>query len=256
MEESANKLALIRPELLGGLDRVGAFFTLKNEDRVMDKGDIPGLNLGLNTGASKRVVHEHRTRLLSELGIAPDRIAYADQVHGSRVRFVTEGGTYPETDALVTQIPELALAIQVADCAAVLLADPKARVIGAVHAGWRGAAGDIVPGAINMMQSLGADPGEVRAFISPCISLKNFEVGQDVAEHFPDEFVDYRHYEKPHVNLKGFLKRQMVEAGLEGNHIEIHEGCTVDAEDAYYSYRREGDRSGRMLGIVKLELNS
>ncbi len=229
-----------------------AFFTLKNEEKMVGKGFIPGLNLGFNTGGSAPVVAENRSRLLSQEGIAPDWIAYADQVHGTRVRAVTEGGTYGETDGLVTQIPDLALAIQVADCAAVLMADPAARVIGAVHAGWRGAAGDILPKAIDLMKELGASTGNMRAFISPCISFKNFEVGPEVAELFPEDFVDYSRYEKPHIDLKGFLEQQLAGAGVERDHIEVHEGCTVEQGDKYYSYRREKERSGRMLGVIRM----
>ncbi|HET6527750.1 MAG TPA: peptidoglycan editing factor PgeF, partial [Balneolaceae bacterium] len=173
-------------------------------------------------------------------------------VHSNRVQVVSQGGIYASTDGLITRIPGLMLAIQVADCAAVLLWDSSAKVIAALHAGWRGAAGDIVPKGIKMMVEQGAELENLHAFVSPCLSLKNFEVGQEVAEQFPDEQVDYKNYEKPHLNLKGFIKQQLLEHKIPKENIEIHPACTIDDADKYYSYRREGNRSGRMMALIQI----
>lgn len=251
MKKSANDVTLLVPEVFEADDRIEAYFTLKNEKKVVGKGLIPGLNLGFNTGDSATVVQENRSRLLSQLGISPDQIAYADQIHGSRVQLVTEGRTYEETDAMVTQIPGMTLVIQVADCAAILLADSQAGVVGAVHAGWRGAASKILPKTIRVMTEIGANAANLEAFASPCISQAHFEVGEQVAEKFPARFVNYDSYEKPHVDLKGFLRFQMIDAGMNEQQIEIHEGCTVAEDDKYYSYRREKDKSGRMLALIR-----
>ncbi|MDZ7680638.1 MAG: peptidoglycan editing factor PgeF [Fodinibius sp.] len=194
----------------------------------MQNSVVPGLNFGFNTAEKKELVAANRLSLLSHLRLDPGWVAYADQVHSNRVQTVAEGGTYPSTDGLVTTIPGLTLGIQVADCAAVLLADVQNGVVAALHAGWRGAVGDIVPRGIAVMTEQGAHPDNIVAFVSPCISLKNFEVGAEVAEQFPPEFVDWEQYEKPHIDLKGFLRYQMQEAGIAEQQIEISAQCTIE----------------------------
>lgn len=251
MTPSNIKLDIIRPENLEKDKEVLAAFTRKNKDLRLDNQQIPGLNLGFNTQEHEEIVEAHRRYLLDYLSISEYDIAYADQVHGNEVQVVEKSGTYAETDALVTNVPGLVLAIQVADCAAILLSDDSNKIIAAVHAGWRGAAADIVPQTIQSMLSLGAQPQYIQAFISPCLSLPNFEVGKEVARKFPEHFVDYKSYRKPHVDLKAFIAHQLKEQGITEEHIEVHEDCTVADADHYYSYRREQQQSGRMLGLIQ-----
>lgn len=252
MNTLESKPDVLQPEVFRKEKGISAWFTLKNENTYSGNRNIPGLNLGLNTEEKEEVVRENRSVLFDELDVEPEWMALANQVHGNRVQVVTRGGTYTETDGFVTQIPRLALAIQVADCAAVLLGDAHNRIVGAAHAGWRGVTGGIVPKVVKYMTAQGADPMKMRAFVSPCISAENFEVGPEVAEQFPDQFVDYSSYEKPHVNLKGFIRYQLMEKGVKPEHIEVHEGCTVSDGHSFYSYRREGKQSGRMMGIIQL----
>jgi len=253
MKSLKTDLSLLSPALLEkGEKGISAWFTLKNAEWQKADRNIQGLNLGYNTSEDRQVVAKNRLALLSQLSLDEDWVAFADQVHSTRIQIVTQGGTYPSTDGLITQIPGLALAIQVADCAAVLLWDAHNKVIGALHAGWRGAAGGIVEQGIKKMKELGADPAQMKAYVSPCISLKHFEVGQEVAVQFPDKFVNYEQYEKPHVDLKGFLRWQLEQNGLPGSHIEISRRCTIEDENHLYSYRREADQSGRMMGIIQI----
>ncbi|HKK44139.1 MAG TPA: peptidoglycan editing factor PgeF [Balneolaceae bacterium] len=252
MKESKTDFDLIKPKLLTEDTGIKAWFTLKNAEWGDFNNEISGLNLGFNTPESREIVAHNRLTLLSSLGLNTEWVAYADQVHSNRVRLITQGGTYPETDGLVTQIPGLTLCIQVADCAAVLIWDPQNKIVAALHAGWRGAVGDIVPKGIDMMINRGADLQKIKVFVSPCLSLRNFEVGEEVASQFPKKFVDYKSYDKPHVNLKEFLRYQMVEAGIDRSQIEVREECTVDEADSLYSYRREGDKSGRMMALIQI----
>lgn len=252
MKNLETKFSLITPELLSESEGIQAWFTLKNSEYGFEGSRIPGLNFGFNTSETKELVAANRLSLLSHLRLDPDWVAYADQVHSNRIQVVAEGGTYPSTDGLITQIPGLTLGIQVADCAAILLWDSENSVIGALHAGWRGAVGDIVPMGIEKMVGQGADPHNMKAYVSPCISLKNFEVGQEVADQFPNQFVDYESYKKPHVDLKGFLHHQLVEADIPENQIEVSNKCTIEDADEFYSYRREGEESGRMLALIQI----
>lgn len=247
---SPPKIDYIRPTFATLHEQLNAGFTLKNPS--INEGElIPGLNVGRNTADDPERVEENRQAIYRQFGLDPEWVAWGDQVHSSRVRFVTSGGVYPETDGLVTNVPGLALVIQVADCAAVLLADPKTHVVAAVHAGWRGAAGLIVENAVQKMIEKRAQPANIHAYISPCISQYNFEVGSEVAELFPDEVVNYEKYKKPHIDLKQFIYNQLTDQGIQRTNIEVDGHCTIEDEDLFYSYRREQDSSGRMLGFIQ-----
>jgi polyphenol oxidase len=244
-------MKIIFPKIFEGIEQVEAVFTEANRDRVNLRGVIAGLNLGFNTQAERQEVESNFTELFSYLNCDPERIAIAEQVHGNHIELVTKPGVLADTDGLITTVPGLAIGIRVADCAAILAADPVNRVAGAFHAGWKGAAGDIVLKGIRRMIDLGAEPQFIRVFTSPCISQKNFEVGTEVAELFPAQFVDRESYNKPHVNLSGFIHHQLIETGLNPEYLQISDQCTIDNEK-YYSYRREREKAGRMLAMIKL----
>lgn len=252
MSSESVGLDFIVPRLAKTSEEVQAYFTLKNAANVNQDGRIPGLNIGLNTQDDARRIEQNRSQLFKHLGFKPGKIARGRQVHSNRVRVVDDGGLYPDTDGLVTTVPRLTLAIQVADCAAILIADKKNGVIAAVHAGWRGAASGIVENAFQSMDRQGADTGQMEVFISPCISERHFEVGEEVAEQFPDEVVDRNSYEKPHIDLKQFIQDQLIEQGVSSDAIELHPGCTYDQQKRFYSYRREGNESGRMFAFIQL----
>lgn len=250
----STQIEFIRPNQLNG-EGISSWFTLRNQENINSDHKIAGLNLGLNTDELQEVVAQNRKLLMRELGIESQQLAYAKQVHKTHIEKVNVGGEYPDTDGMVTNKGNLVLAIQVADCSAILLGDSKNRVIGAAHAGWRGAAGNICIKVLDKMKDLGADPTHIKAFISPCISLKNFEVGPEVAQQFPSQYVDYSSYEKPHVDLSLFLKDQLINEGVPVENIEVHQKCTIDNEDLY-SYRRQKEKSGRMMALIKLDQES
>jgi|SRR5699024_5920903 len=253
MENSNTELSFIRPSLLSKDTGIHAWFSLKNTAYHADDSQIVGLNLGFNTGDNAKAVELNRKKLLSDLHLDANWIAYADQVHSSRVQVVSAGGTYRATDGLVTNLPGLTLAIQVADCAAVLIWDAEQHVIGAFHAGWRGAAAGILSQGIKLMRQQGASIKDAKAFISPCISQSKFEVGPEVAEHFPEEFVETQRYVKPHVDLKGVLSQQLTTQGMNREHIEVSRACTVSNKQDFYSFRREGEQSGRMMTLIRAD---
>ena len=147
----------------------------------------------------------------------------------------------------------LTLAIRVADCAAILLADPKTGWIAALHAGWRGAVAGILPQALKIATEQGVDLRELRGWLSPCIGAAAFEVGPEVAAQFPDEFVlkggTSTH---PHVDLKAFLVHQAVDAGVEPSNIDLDwDACTRTESERYWSYRALGEDAGRMVALLQ-----
>lgn len=230
--------------------RVKAVFSLKNP-RFREDAAIPGLNLGYNTPEQDEITKANREQFFRACGADPAKTSWGLQVHGARVQRVTKPGVYPDTDALVTSVPGFALGVFVADCAAVLLADPEAGVIATAHAGWKGAVAGILPETIRVMETAGARAEKLRAFVSPCISAARFEVGEEVAAQFPEAFVD-RNRSRPYVDLKGFVVHQLLEAGLVKDAIRIADGCTMGDAERFYSYRRDGAKSGRMMGLIQL----
>ena len=245
-------LDIFRPKLLNHGNEVECYFTRANRDRIHQGNNrINGLHLGPFSHGEDLAVENNYSLLFNTIQWDRDQLAIAKQVHGTDVKVIESPGVYPDCDGLVTDKIGLALGIQVADCAAVLLYEPKARVIAALHAGWRGAISGIINRGIDTILSLQGDPSKLLAYISPCISLKYFEVGDEVANLFPDEFCDYTSFVKPHVDLKGYIRHQLREEGVVDENIQLSNSCTFE-DKTYFSYRRERDKAGRMLALIKM----
>jgi len=240
---------VIYPDKFKPFPGIKALFTLSNRDISTQNDVIAGLNFGINTADSSTVIDQNRCKLADVIDVDPDLFVIAEQIHGDHIEVVEQPGLYRKTDGLITKNPNLILTIQVADCAAVMVADTENRIIGIFHAGWRGAANNIVSKGVKTMKSMARKDPHYTAYISPCISERNFEVGYEVAERFPAKFVDYTSYKKPHINLKSYLKAELVNAGVQIGLIEISDECTMD-DTRFYSYRREREKAGRMLGCM------
>lgn len=248
---SSSQIKFIRPEKLND-GRILSWFSLKNQDLIEEGQLIPGLNIGFNSKERHDIILHNLKLLSDEIRTKASDIALAEQVHQTEVKLVSKGGIYSETDAFVSNTPGVALGIQVADCGAVLLGDSWNKVIGAAHAGWRGGVSGIIPKTVQQMVALGAETKRIKAFISPCLAVHNFEVGEEVSAQFPENLVDANSYEKPHVDLKGLIMEHLMFAGVLPRNIECDNRCTIDDEELFYSYRREKEKSGRMLGVIKL----
>lgn len=230
--------------------KIKAVFSLKNP-HYGEENEIFGLNLGYNTSEKHSVTESNKKIWLKSEGFNPDFTATGVQVHDRNVQIVHKPGSYDETDGFVTNEKGLALGIFIADCAAILLYDEKKQIIGACHAGWKGAAADIMSATVSKMKALGSHPNDIEVFVGPCISVNNFEVGEEVATLFPEAFVD-RSHKKPHVDLKGFIKQRFIDNGISEDKIEISGECTFGDASRFYSYRRDGTKSGRMMGVIML----
>lgn len=241
------------PENLNNISGVKAGITYAVRERFNRAEDIAGLNFGENTRTSMSVVEHSLTTLNDEIDHSGN-IALTEQVHGTDVEVVSGAGYATGVDGLITRESDLLLGIKVADCAAILISDPASGVIAALHAGWRGAASGILPNAIKLMKKEGADTKNMHCYISPCLSLENFEIGEEVAEQFPSTFIDRTIGNKPHLNLKAFLRQQMADTGISSNQIETDARCTID-DRSFYSFRRERENAGRMLAFIKQSLN-
>lgn len=240
-------MQIITPSLLGTDPRVRCGISTRNG------GVSPaplGLNLSFRVGDDPSLVTRNRELFFGALGIPLAALAVPGQVHGAVVRVAGEPGEYPECDALVTDRPGVFCCVSVADCLPLLLHDPRRGAVAAVHAGWRGTAAGIAAEAVAAMRrAFGTDPADIRAFIGPGASSCCYAVGEEVAGRFAEEHLR-RVDGAVHLDLKGANAAILRVAGIAPANLEIHPSCTISDKDRFHSHRRDGARSGRMMGVI------
>ncbi|MEI9931422.1 MAG: peptidoglycan editing factor PgeF [Rhizomicrobium sp.] len=228
----------------------------------MSNGIFASLNCGPGSGDERADVIENRRRVSDALTGIDLLTLY--QIHSAKAVTVTAPwymGEGPQADAMATNMPGLALGILTADCAPVLFADVEARVIGAAHAGWKGALGGVTDAAIEAMEELGAKRAHIAAAIGPCISQANYEVGPEFCERFRESDIDFTRFfvasEKPdhfRFDLEGFVAQRLSASGIA--RIERLSACTYAAEDDFFSFRRATHRHekdyGRQVSAIVL----
>jgi YfiH family protein len=203
---------------------------------------------------------------LASLSSTPDRLMRVKQVHGNTVRVLKRGelpnnavDVRPDADAIVSNEPGLALAVMVADCNPILIADRKRGVAAAIHAGWRGTCARIASTAVETMRcEFGSDPSDMIAAIGPSVGPDDYEVGDALIDAFLDaghsrRDVDrwfIRTYAKPHLDLWTANRDQLTAAGLGADAIYLCRLSTVSNAGIFDSYRVAGERAGRMAGII------
>lgn len=179
-------------------------------------------------------------------------LAFPQQVHAARYAVARRawGAARPEADAVLTNRSGVLVGVRTADCVPILLVDPVLRAVGAVHAGWRGAAAGVAPHAVaGMEREFGSRPRDLEAAIGPGIAACCFEVGDEVAARFGGEFVG-RCGRRPHVDLAGALAAQLEAAGV--GLVAASRECTSCNTAKFFSHRAERGRAGRMLAVVGL----
>ncbi len=242
-------LPLLRPAIFRDAEGVRAGFSTRGGGA--SAAPYGSLNLGLSTADDPAAVAENRRRFFAAFEVSPEDAAIAGQVHGTDVLPVTHGGLYRGVDGLVTATAGVLLCMTAADCASILFADPEARVVGACHAGWRGAVGGVAEETLRQMAALGADAARTLAYVGPCISQEAFEVGPDVAAHFAPAHVRAGRADRRHADLPAELRARLTAAGVPDANIETDGACT--ARDArFFSHRASGGTTGRMMGAIVL----
>ncbi|MFC7616766.1 peptidoglycan editing factor PgeF [Actinokineospora soli] len=220
----------------------------------VSKAPYDSFNLGDHVGDDPDAVAANRARLADELGLGADRVVWMEQVHGRTVGVVDGPRAEPveATDALVTAEPGLALVALVADCVPVLLGDPEAGVVAAVHAGRVGARVGVVPAALEAMVSVGADVQRVEALLGPSVCGECYEVPaamrDDMEARLPGSACKTRSG-TPGVDLRAGLWRQLADAGVA--RIGVDPRCTLE-DRTLFSHRRDGT-TGRLAGLTWIE---
>lgn len=243
-------------------DSLGAvrhgFFTRRGG---ASSGVFTGLNCGSGSSDQREIVEINRGRVADAMGVPGSHLVGVHQIHSATA--VTVDGPLadkPRADALVTATPGLALSVLTADCQPVLFADLDAGVIGAAHAGWRGALDGVLLSTVEAMEALGAQRANIRAVIGPCISQRAYEVGPEFIDSFLAEDPDYARYfangkdDRMQFDLPGFGLNRLRATGV--GHAEWTHHCTYSDPDRFYSYRRtthakEADY-GRLIAAITL----
>jgi YfiH family protein len=220
----------------------------------VSKAPFDSFNLGDHVGDEPAAVAANRKRLASAVGLPPGRLVWMNQVHSDRVVTVVDpqAQSIPDTDGLVTATPKLALAVVTADCVPILLADARAGVVGAVHAGRVGAAAGIALRAVDAMVSAGAKVEDISVLLGPAVSGANYEVPEEMAADVELKLPGSRTRTSrgtPGLDLRAGLARQLGEAGIKA--IDVDPRCTV-ADRALFSHRRQAP-TGRLASLVWLE---
>ena len=219
-------------------------------------GTYKSLNAGLRSDDDKAKVTENRARIKRALGA--EHLISLHQVHSDRVIIAEDRASGEiEADGLVTTVPGLAISALSADCGPVLLADKKAGVIGACHAGWRGALSGIVESTVATMCELGATPNNIAAALGPCIGPDNYEVGEEFKAEFCEIDSDYAQFfhlpegKKAHFNLPSFILSRLAVMEIQA---EWTGQCTYAHPEDYFSYRRNTHQGingyGRNLSAI------
>lgn len=229
------------------------FFTRRGG---VSTGPFASLNANLSGGDDPARVAENRARIAATLGVAPGHLLGLKQVHGTTIINVVApwpAGQGPDADGLVTNVPGIALGVITADCAPVLLQDAAAGVIGAVHAGWRGAAAGVLEAAVGAMVRLGAAASGITAVVGPCIAQDGYEVGPDLRDAvlptLPDAarfFLPGRPPDRFHFDLAGYCLARLRAADISAAH-----GTGLDTladPDRFFSHRRRTLAGGGPIG--------
>jgi len=218
------------------------------------------LNLGFHVGDLQNNVEINRERLLSDLNLDINNLTTAEQIHGNIPTVIEENlvgrgaksfaDSIPGTDALITAIEDVPLALFFADCVPIILVDPKMRNVAIIHAGWRGIVGNIISNTINTLnECCGTRSSDLIAFIGPSIGKCCYEVSEELQEQFKKRFNAKIYNTK--IDLPEYAETELKEKEVPGRQITRLDYCTSCRNDLFFSYRRE-QKTGRQAGIVVL----
>lgn len=246
------------------LEQAGVRHGFFTREGGVSTGLFEGLNTGLGSGDDVEAITENRRRVTAWFGQDLDHLANAYQVH-SAITHVADrpwAGDRPEGDAVASATSGLVCAVLTADCAPILLADPEARVVAAVHAGWKGAVGGVIESAVAAMQGLGAEPARTVAVVGPCIAQASYEVGDDFEARFIQHdaraarfFIPGATADRRMFDLAGYVLWRLGTAGVTNSAWTGDDTCAD--EGRFYSNRRAFQRGepdfGRLMSAICLD---
>ena len=210
-------------------------------------------NLSYSVGDEKNLVDKNRKEFFEAIGLTIETVGYQRQIHSDIVQLIGCGGDNGASDALITSKKNLGLAIAVADCTPIFIYDKKNKVIAAVHSGWQGTESKILlKTLIKLQKEFSSKPGNMIVYIGPSISQINYEVGKEVAEKFDQTFVKPKG-DKYLLDVSGINYQILLDFGIPQNQIQKSELCSYEFCTLLHSYRRDGNSSGRSLGVIAIK---
>lgn len=219
----------------------------------LNRGHPYYFNMSFSVQDSKENVLENRKSFFKRLGLGKNSVATQKQVHGDNVTYVESGINCGESDAMITDKPDIGLAISSADCPAIFLYDTENKLIAAVHSGWRGTDKKILLKVLTKLETdFKSKPNNIIAYISPSISQRNYEVGEEVALLFDEKYFVKRN-SKYLLNLQYLNRDLMLSYGLLKDNIQVSPLCSFEMNDLLHSYRRDGELSGRAFGVIAMK---
>lgn len=207
-------------------------------------------NMSYKIGDDTDAVKKNRQDFFNELGIDGSKVTFQFQVHSTIHNYVNETCFFNGSDGLYTDKNDLFLAVNVADCVPVFVYDAENKAVAGIHSGWKGTQQKIVTHTIRTMSDrFNSKPENLYVYVGPGISVKNFEVGKEVYDLFDDEFKEKRDG-KLYVDLRKDIYTRLINIGVPAENIEVCGYCTYEDDKLFHSYRRDGAKSGRMLGVI------
>jgi YfiH family protein len=230
------------PEIIFGMSTK---FKISNNDKF-------GFNMSYNVGDDKETVLYNRKLFYETLDLQSENVAYQNQIHSDIVTAVGYGGNVGNSDALITPRKGIGLAVLLADCVGIFIYDKKAKVVAAVHSGWRGTKNKILRKTLlKMHNEFDSLSKNLFVFIAPSISQKNYEVGKEVAKQFPEKYVSKNH-NKFLLDVSGYNYDMLIDYGVPEKQIEKSSLCSYDTP-YLHSFRRDKQSSGRAFGIIAIK---
>lgn len=248
-----NDKIFIKPSIFNKFEDVVCAVSLKHSP---DSKPPFYFNQSFSVGDNPENVKRNRKLFFGELKINSDRVTYQRQIHSANIHYSEVPYFFQDSDALYTDKRNIYLGISIADCVPIFIYSPIAKVVAAVHSGWKGTRSRILSKTVKTLRErYRLHPEELLVYIGPAISVEHYEVGKFVYDQFPAESgieKDGKYF----IDLVKDNYNQLLNSGVPEKNIERSEFCTFRDAEFFHSYRRDGENSGRMLGIIGLRPDS
>lgn len=207
-------------------------------------------NLSQSVDDDRDKVNYNREVFFNSIGLTREKAAFQKQVHGDTITYVSVPGNVGESDAMVTDKREVALSISTADCTAIFIYDPVKKIIAGIHSGWRGTEKRITAKTLQRLKTeYGCRAENLFVYVGPSISRDNYEVGREVADRFNSRYVDEKNG-KIYLDVSAANYDMIINAEVPYHQIQKSPLCSFEYKELLHSFRRDGKRSGRSLGVI------
>ncbi len=209
-----------------------------------------GMNLSYKVGDDEEAVKRNRYLFFSRVGIPEKNVVTQNQTHSANITYCDNPKHLQDNDGIYTPVRNLFLSVSIADCIPVFIYCNDKKIVAAVHSGWKGTANEITSKMIfELMTKYSVNPESIYCYIGPGISVKHYEIGKDITKNFSGESLELRD-DKIFLDLKKEIFGQLTDSEIPEINIEVSGYCTFERFDLFHSYRRDGNQSGRMMGVI------